>query len=174
MRRARHSMNSIVILCIVATIRSNVIGTFCPQASLYIPAVHRIPICGTTPAMALHQYGRDLLMPKSMLRLRKTIRFQSVPKNIWYKPLCIIDINAFWIDSILPILLLTFNWREHCSDVMMGAMASQITSVYFVYTTVCSDADQIKLQSSASLASVRGILWGEFTGYRWIPRTKGK
>ena len=45
----------------------------------------------------------------------------------------------------------------HYSDFIMGVMASQITSVSFVYSTVCSDADQRKYQSSTSLAFVRGI-----------------
>ena len=45
----------------------------------------------------------------------------------------------------------------HYSDVIMGAMASQITSLTIVYSTVYSDADQWKQQSSASLARVRGI-----------------
>ena len=36
-------------------------------------------------------------------------------------------------------------------------MASKITSLTIVYSTVYSDADQRKHQSSASLASVRGI-----------------
>ena len=39
----------------------------------------------------------------------------------------------------------------------MGAMASQITSLTIVYSTVYSGADQSKLQSSASLAFVWGI-----------------
>ena len=42
----------------------------------------------------------------------------------------------------------------------MSAMASQITSLIIVYSTVYSDVDQRKYQSSASLAFVRGIhLW---------------
>ena len=45
----------------------------------------------------------------------------------------------------------------HYSDVIMRAMASQITSVSTVWLPVCSGADQIKYQSSASLAFVRGI-----------------
>ena len=45
----------------------------------------------------------------------------------------------------------------HYSDVMMGAIASQITSFRIVCSTVYSDADQRKHQSSASLAFVRGI-----------------
>ena len=47
----------------------------------------------------------------------------------------------------------------HYCDVIMGEMASQITSLAFVYSTVYSDADQRKHQSSASLAFVRGIHW---------------
>ena len=39
----------------------------------------------------------------------------------------------------------------------MGPMASQITSLTIVYSTVYSDSDQRKHQSSASLAFVRGI-----------------
>ena len=45
----------------------------------------------------------------------------------------------------------------HYSDVIIGAMASQIAGVSIVYSTVCSGTNQIKQQSSASLAFVRGI-----------------
>ena len=45
----------------------------------------------------------------------------------------------------------------HYSDVIMGAMASQITSLTTVYSTVYSGADQRKHQSSASLAFVRAV-----------------
>ena len=52
----------------------------------------------------------------------------------------------------------------HYCDVIMGAMASQVTSLTIVYSTVYSGADQIKHQSSASLAFVRRIqtVTGEF------------
>ena len=46
---------------------------------------------------------------------------------------------------------------DHYDDVKMGAVASQITSLTIVYSTVYSDADQRKHQSSASLAFVQGI-----------------
>ena len=46
---------------------------------------------------------------------------------------------------------------SHYSDVIMSAMASQITDVSIVCSTVCSDADQRKHQSSTSLSFVRGI-----------------
>ena len=45
----------------------------------------------------------------------------------------------------------------HYSDIIMSVMASQITSVSIVCSTVCSGVDQIKHQSSALLAFVRGI-----------------
>ena len=44
----------------------------------------------------------------------------------------------------------------HYSDVIMRAIASQITSLTIVHSTVYSGADQRKIQSSASLAFVRG------------------
>ena len=45
----------------------------------------------------------------------------------------------------------------HYFDVIMGAMASQITSLTVVHSNVHSGADQRKHQSSASLAFMRGI-----------------
>ena len=47
--------------------------------------------------------------------------------------------------------------ENHYNDVMMGAMASQISSLTIVYSSVCSRAAQRKYQSSASLAFVRGV-----------------
>ena len=50
----------------------------------------------------------------------------------------------------------------------MGAIASQITSLTIVYSTVYTDADQRKYQSSASLAFVRGIHRGPVNSpHKW-------
>ena len=67
----------------------------------------------------------------------------------------------------LWVIVLWDQWRfiactachplTHYCDVIMGAMASQITSLTIVYSTVYSDADQRKHQSSAWLAFVRRI-----------------
>ena len=46
---------------------------------------------------------------------------------------------------------------SHFDDVIMGAIASQITRLTIVYSTFYSNADQRKHQSSASLAFVWGI-----------------
>ena len=56
----------------------------------------------------------------------------------------------------------------HYCDVIMGAMASQITSLTIVYSTVYSDADQTKHQSYASLAFVWGIhRWPVNSPHKW-------
>ena len=56
----------------------------------------------------------------------------------------------------------------HYGDDIMGAMASQITSLAIVYSTVYSDANQRKHQSSASLAFVRGIHRGPMNSpHKW-------
>ena len=49
------------------------------------------------------------------------------------------------------------NYISHYTDVIISAMASQNTSVSFVYSNVCSGTDKRKHQSFASLAFVRGI-----------------
>ena len=54
--------------------------------------------------------------------------------------------------------------RAHYSDVIMSAMASQISGVSIVCSAVCSGADQRKLHSPASPAFVR-----ESTGDRFFP-----
>ena len=57
----------------------------------------------------------------------------------------------------------------HYNDVIMGAIASQITCLAIVYSIVYSVADQRKHQSSASLAFVRGShrsATGEFPAQR--------
>ena len=58
---------------------------------------------------------------------------------------------------------------NHDSEVIMRAMAFQITGISIVYSAVFSSADQRKQQRSASLAFAR-----ESTGDRWIPPTKGQ
>ena len=56
----------------------------------------------------------------------------------------------------------------HYSDVTMGAMVSQITSLAIVYSTVYSDADQRKHQSSESLAFGWGIhRWPVNSAHKW-------
>ena len=63
--------------------------------------------------------------------------------------------------GIYCIVTLLHKVTWHYCDVIMGMVTSQITSLKIVYSTVYSDADQRKYQSSALLAFVRGI-------HRWL------
>ena len=70
--------------------------------------------------------------------------------NYWW---VILEFNTLGLNKMGAI-----SWNAcHYSDVIMGTIASQITSLTVVYSTVYSDADQRKYQSSASLAFVWGI-----------------
>ena len=62
-------------------------------------------------------------------------------------------LNVFEISAFLPMK----DALSHSNDVLMGPMASQITSLTIVCSSVYSGADQRKHKSSASLAFVRGI-----------------
>ena len=77
-----------------------------------------------------------------------------------------IDLNcergACSLSNYGPLLGVTNKSMQQCgwwhySDVIMSSMLSQITGVSVVDSAACSDADQRKHQSSASLAFVRGI-----------------
>ena len=64
--------------------------------------------------------------------------------------------------------LLTRNYC-HYHDVIMGSIASQITSLTIVYSTVYSGTDQRKHQCSASLAFMRGIYRGPMNSpHEWL------
>ena len=94
------------------------------------------------------------------------------PKQLW-KKYNNLEVSATSTESQLPGRSFVFPdlFRKqslHYGDVIMSAMASQIASLMIVYATVYWGADQRKHQSSASMASVRGI------HYRWIPHTKGQ
>ena len=68
----------------------------------------------------------------------------------------------------LQIQEMVTNYMHHYDDVIMGSIASQITSLTIVYSIVYSDADQRKHQSSASLAFVWGIHRGPVNSpHKW-------
>ena len=67
--------------------------------------------------------------------------------------------NGILFLSCILIIMPVNGISKHAlyGDVIMGAITSQITSLTIVYSTVYSDADQRRHQSSASLAFVWGI-----------------
>ena len=70
----------------------------------------------------------------------------------------------FWIKFLIHVKISC----QHYHDVIMGAIASQITSLTIVYSTVYSGTDQRKHQSSASLAFVLGIhRWPVNSSHKW-------
>ena len=60
-------------------------------------------------------------------------------------------------EALTGQMMTQFSDASHYIDVIMGAMASQITSLTILYSMVYSGADQRKHRSSASLAFVKGI-----------------
>ena len=72
----------------------------------------------------------------------------------------------------MTVLILAGNHINHYGDVIMGTIASQITSLMIVYSTVYSDVDQRKHQSSASLAFVRGNRRGPVNSLHKWPVTR--
>ena len=74
----------------------------------------------------------------------------------------------YWFVGSLNEILISSTANAHYSDVMMGAMASQITSLTIICSTVYSGADQRKHQSSAPLAFLRGIhRWPVNSPHKW-------
>ena len=73
--------------------------------------------------------------------------------------------HNYHFDANFPITIQFY----HYNDVIMTTIASQITSLTFVYSIDYSSADQRKHQSSVPLAFVWGIHRD-----RWIPRTKSQ
>ena len=69
--------------------------------------------------------------------------------------------------------MVNLSWYQcHYDDVIMSALASQITSLTIVYSTVYPDADLSKHQSSASLAFVWGIHRGPVNSTHKWPVTR--
>ena len=128
--------------------------------------------------------------PPHPLTLIKIIKIKTDPAknterlNIIFDEFCIqwnysfpiqLSIGIYWnyintLDRRWNIILAydkTLLWW-HYDDVIMGAISSRITSLTIVYSTVYSDADQRKHQSSASLAFVWGIHLGRVNSpHKW-------
>ena len=83
---------------------------------------------------------------------------ETAPWSIWDRN-CLKPTGTWTPSSSLTI---------HYDDVIMGAIASLITSLTIVYSTVYSGADQSKHQSSTSLAFVWGIHRGPMNSpHKW-------
>ena len=81
-------------------------------------------------------------------------------------------VDSYHKRPLALMFYLMYTRTMHYNDAIMGAIASQITSLTLVYSTVYSDADQRKHQSSASLAFVRGIHRGPVNSPQKWPVTR--
>ena len=116
------------------------------------------------------QNPRNKSLPKTSIYLKWKISYET---HCWQKlmntlvPTSAVGLKSGWWGSsqslhkchricgqrCSSIMLITLNY----CDVVISAIASRITAVSVVGSSVCSDADQRKHQSSASLAFLRGI-----------------
>ena len=105
--------------------------------------------CDMTFIVSMHRNKPTITYLHSLLQdsLRYDLKYIPINLHTVRSELCL------WYWSRLPV----YFPRIQYGDVIMSTMASQITSVSTVYSTVCSNADQRKHQSSAPLAFVRGI-----------------
>ena len=81
----------------------------------------------------------------------------SMHIHCYFISCCVNSLPLASYDDVIKWKHFPHYWPFHYHDVIMGSIASQITSLTIVYSTVYSDADQRKHQSSASLAFVREI-----------------
>ena len=87
--------------------------------------------------------------------LKSKTDFSKFHSDIWRR---ISGIDKKWASvRVMARGRQTTTYISHYGDVIMGTMASQLTSLTIVYRTVYSGPDQRKYQSSASLAFVRRI-----------------
>ena len=108
-----------------------------------------------------HRY-KTPVSPCFFIVLGQQIHYWSRNQAFFDKGHVIVSVASFGIrnDKCHPM---TFDvipgntGLAHYSEVIMGAMASKITSLTIVYPTAYSGADQRKHQSTVSLAIVRAI-----------------
>ena len=97
----------------------------------------------------------------------------QVGENILYYKSHQFKSQKLFCKSLTWWLHCKYDWKQyihifHYDDVIMSTIASQITSLTIVYSTVYSGADQSKHQSSASLAFVWGIHRGPVNSpHKW-------
>ena len=91
-----------------------------------------------------------------------------------YLPGLLLRINIYiYRQCLISDLLHTpYQHSYHYNYVIMTTISSQVTSLAIVYSTVYSDTDERKHQSSASLAFVRGIHRGPVNSSHKGPVTR--
>ena len=127
--------------------------------------------------MSSYQYRKFNCGDKMILRpsyLQNGISYTGKMTSLYWIGALGARITIFHIVNFgaTPLQLSPSTKSVDYNDVIMGAIASQITSLAIVYSTVYSGADQRKHQSSASLAFVQGIHRGPMNSLDKWPVTQ--
>ena len=145
------------------------------------------------PLVAPHIFGRNIRSYIS--KIWTIINFTKTIKRVMCTNLAktcllnIINVDSLWtrmssivfhtvhysVENPMWSAVEYYRWSvgvTYYNDVIMSAIASQITSLSIVYSTVYSGADQRKHQSSASLTFVREIHWWPVTSPHIWPVTR--
>ena len=143
-----------------------------PFSALLAICAGNSPVPGEFPAQRPVTRSFDVFFD---LRLNKPLSkqswgwwFETLPRPLWrHSNGCIriffaVTVAHGWFTWFIFLNFsgcscFTGHRKKHYNDVIMGAIASQITSLTIVFSNGYSDADQRKHQSSASLAFVRRI-----------------
>ena len=130
-----------------------VVFFFCKQYTAYPRNMHMVLLCLFSLCFnhVLRIYIEAYDCPKaseSTLKKQVTVPHMCGPVTCFFRVISL----AFGQSYACP----SGSGGHHFNDVIMSAMASQITGLTIVYSTV-SGADQWKHQSSVSLAFVKGI-----------------
>ena len=90
------------------------------------------------------------------------------PPNLFWGMHNALTLIAYFVFKTKASIYMPWCTGNHYDDVTMSGMASQITSLTIVYSTVYPGADQRKHQSPASLAFVWGIHRGPVNSpHKW-------
>ena len=124
-----------------------------------IMAWRRIRIWTSAGLLSIEPLGTNIIVILIKIQNFSFTKMHLKISSAKWQPFC----PGGWVNDIISQLhrmyltALEKNFIAHYSDVTMGTVTSQITTLTIVYATVYSGADQIKHQSSAPLAFVRGI-----------------
>ena len=123
----------------------------CPYYWLFVRRIHRSPV--DSPQ-------KGLVIPSVKNEFEEAVTFWA--RSIRHLPLATVCTlvtvcRNLWAFNHTRLMQGRSACQFHYNDVIMGAMASQITSLTIVYSTVYSRRRSKKHQSSASLAFVLGI-----------------
>ena len=137
------------------TLHCNVVShclSRCPELSLVI---------GSVAWQILHCLNTNAYSHDTLLCIRTNSSANTLPLYHITAMQLFPVVSPAWLgnkaDLFTPTLYACDVMTWHYNDVIISAMASQITSLTIGYSAVYSGTDERKHQSSASLAFVRGI-----------------